>query len=83
MLKNKVKSLQKEIKRISNSKMEGVYFVQFWDEIFIIQAANNKSIFQGNYQEYKEFISKHGNSVFIIDDIPRAPGEPTLSDWAE
>lgn len=82
MLKNKVKSLQKEMKRISNSKMNGVYFVEFWDEIYLIKAAGGKSIFQGSREEYKDFISKYEKSVFIVDDIPRSLGEPTLSDWA-
>ncbi|MEH7440479.1 hypothetical protein V7182_23815 [Neobacillus drentensis] len=82
MLKNKVKSLQKELTRISNSKMNGVYFVDFWDEVFVIKAAGGKNIFQGSHQEYKEFISKYEKSVFIVDDIPRSSGEPTLSEFA-
>jgi hypothetical protein len=82
MLKNKVRSLQKELNRINNSKMNGVYFVDFWDEVFVIRAAGGKSLFQGNQQEYKEFISKYEKSVFVVDDIPRTPGEPTLSDSA-
>lgn len=82
MLKHKIKSLEKEIKQISNKKMNGVYFVELMDEIYVINAPGRKTIFQGSHEEYKNFISKHGKSVFIVDDIPRLPREPTLSDWA-
>lgn len=82
MLKHKVKSLQKDIKRITTNKMNGVYFVHFWDEVFAIQAAGGKTIFQGSREEYNSFIKNYEKAVFIIDDIPRPSGELTLSDWA-
>jgi hypothetical protein len=80
-LKNKVKSLKKSVEKIANSKVNGFFFVDIVEKEYFIRAPGNKTKFQGNREEYEDYIGKYENAIFIMDDIPRKPGEPLLSEW--
>ncbi|MDP4085770.1 MAG: hypothetical protein Q8934_14285 [Bacillota bacterium] len=71
MLKHKVKSLQKEIKRINNISENKVYIVDDEDEGFNIFEAG-KEILKCNREELGVFEKRRPGSVFIINDIPCA-----------
>jgi hypothetical protein len=84
MLKNKIKNLEKTINKITKSKMTGVYFVGIQDGEYIIKAAGDKLVFQGNKEAYISFIKKYDeDSVFIIDDIPREVNGTNIFDWID
>lgn len=82
LTRRKLKSLEKEIKKISSRQMTGVFFVNIVDGDYVIQGTPSGNIvFQGDKESYKTYISKRSEAIFIVDDIPRSPDD-TLSEWA-
>ena len=71
MLKSEIKSIRKELEKISDNQEVVIYFIDIIDEIYIVKTANEGIvIFQGNKKEFKEFAEKHPKSYFIRFNIP-------------
>lgn len=84
MLKHKVKSLQKEMNKIIKNKMTGVFFVGIQEGEYIVKAAGDNLVFQGDKESFDSFTQRYGEgTVFIIDDIPREVNGMNIFDWID
>jgi hypothetical protein len=73
MLKNELKSIRKELQKISavNQGTE-IYFVAENDGEYIVTTAEKGTIvFQGSTEEYEVFDERHPKSFFIHLNVPR------------
>jgi hypothetical protein len=81
MLKNKLKSLQKEIQKVSQTKANEVYFVGIEGSEYSVKSSGNRMTFKGTKDEYEAFLERHDKSVFIVDDIPREVNGSNILNW--
>ncbi|MEK5176937.1 hypothetical protein NST63_27720 [Heyndrickxia sp. FSL W8-0496] len=74
MLKTKVKSIQRQLNKISKFNMDHVFIVDVEDGNYIVKL-HGKVVCEGNEQVFNAFGQQYKGtgSVFIISDIPRQP----------
>lgn len=70
MLKQKLKSLQKDINKLK-PKINRVFFADLKDGEYTVHVAGKEApVFQGNEDAFQNWKAKYPDSVFIINDIP-------------
>lgn len=75
-LKKRLQKLEQHDER----KNSGVFFVGIENDEYMVKLSGDRLVFKGNKADYEQFIKKHADSVFIVDDIPRE-GKIDLSTW--
>lgn len=74
MLKTKVKSIQRQLNKISKFNMDHVFIVDVEDNEKYIIKSGGEVVCAGDEQVFIAFKRKYkdSKSVFIIDDIPKS-----------
>ncbi|MFJ5625577.1 hypothetical protein ACIQD3_23545 [Peribacillus loiseleuriae] len=71
MLKRQqVKSMRKELDKITKNKTSGIFVVFLNDDQYTVKASNGDT-FQGTAEEFEIFSKSHDEYVFVIMNIPR------------
>jgi hypothetical protein len=82
MLKGKISALNKKVTQITKAKTNGVYFVELHEGMYTVRTSRSEEpLFHGERDSFNDFTKKYGDSVFIIDDIPKGETGSSI-DWA-
>lgn len=73
MLKNELKAIRKELKKISadNHEMEMYFVTEKEGEYVVTTVEKGTVVFQGSTEEYEAFGERHPKSFFIHLNVPR------------
>jgi hypothetical protein len=73
MLKRQqIKSMRKELDKITKSKTSGVFLVDLKDDQYTVRPSNDETIlFQGTKTDFEIYKENYDAGIFVIMNIPR------------
>ena len=73
MLKRQqIKSMRKELDKITKSKTSGIFLVDLKDDQYTVRQSNDETIlFQGTKADFEIYKENYDEGIFVIMNIPR------------